>query len=80
MLMTIAAIAPFAGGQYRTYSSDTVCLLCAGGRYISDDATDAKVVFAESSCLICQYNKYTPSPTGNHQCTFCPAGEKYKRP
>ena len=47
------------------------CLLCAGGEYISDDATNDLHV-AESSCLICQYSKYTPSPTGNRN-HLCPA-------
>ena len=65
-----------ARGQYRTYSSNTACLSCAGGRYISDDATDETLHVADYSCLICQYSKYTPSATtGNHQCTFCPAGK-----
>ena len=56
--------------------SNTVCLECAGGRYISDDATNPSLHVAANSCLICPYSRYTPSLTGNHDCTFCPAGKR----
>jgi len=28
-----------------------------------------------SSCLICQYSKYTANPNANHECIFCEAGK-----